>query len=150
MDNLSNESCCAEALRQIYALRDEVWDGNLVGKMLNIARKVLEENAQPEYMNEQSPSNAIHVESGVSVFTGKPFIAFHWGENHGQLTVAEANAYAFALLEACEAAESDAFIFEFMRKQMGATAENAVRMVMAFREYRDGRQPPPEIPEREQ
>lgn len=92
----------------------------------------------------------IYFESGVSAFTGEAFIALRWGEQRGQLTVAEARAHAFALLECCEAAESDAFVFEFMCERVGATKEHAAQMLVAFREYREGKQPPAEIPEREQ
>lgn len=97
----------------------------------------------------ESNDNTIHMQSGVSAFTGEPFIALQWGEQRGQLTVAEAREHAFAILETCEAAESDAFLYKFMREKVNATEERAAMMLVAFREYRDGAQPPPQIPENE-
>lgn len=87
--------------------------------------------------------------SGVSAFTGEPFIEIHWGNQVGQLTVEEARIHAFALLECCEAALSDAFLFKFARDRAGMDSERAAQLLAHFREYREGRQPPPEIPENE-
>jgi hypothetical protein len=91
-------------------------------------------------------SDTIHMQSGVSGFTGDPFITLDWGENHAQFTPEEARAHAFAILETAEAAESDAFMFKFAIDKANQTPERAALMLTKFRE---GRQPPPVIPDAE-
>lgn len=94
----------------------------------------------------KSNDNMIHMQSGVSAFTGEPFITLQWGDQRGQLTVEEARSHAFAILETCEAATSDAFLFKFMRERVKADEQRAAQLLVAFREYREGTQPPPDIP----
>jgi hypothetical protein len=53
--------------------------------------------------------------SGVSLFTGEPFVTLRWGQNSGQLTPAEARELAMSILAAAEAAESDAAVVKVLR-----------------------------------
>ncbi len=92
----------------------------------------------------------IFIESGVSAFTSEPFITLAWGDERGQLTVAEARAHAFALLEACEAATSDAFLFHFARERVGMEVERAAVLLADFRAYRGEAPPATEIPKSEE
>jgi len=53
--------------------------------------------------------------SGVSLFTGEPFVTLRWGQNSGQSTPAEARELAMSILAAAEAAESDAAVVKALR-----------------------------------
>lgn len=60
-------------------------------------------------------SAAIHIESGVSGRTEEPMVTLTWGAEGAQLTVAEARQHALRILEAAEAAESDALLWRWLR-----------------------------------
>ena len=102
-----------------------------------------------EPINEQNPADMINVESGVSIYTGEPFIKISWGDMHGQLTPEAARAHALYILECADAAISDAFLWHFLRERAGIPEEKAAQALMLFREYREGKQPPAEIPDEE-
>lgn len=99
--------------------------------------------------DEQKPADMIHLESGVSIYTGEPFVKIDWGEQHGQLTPENARAHAMFILKCADAAISDAFLWHFLCETAGLPEEKAATALMLFRDYRDGRQPPAEIPDAE-
>lgn len=53
-----------------------------------------------------------------------------------QLSVSEARALGFAIIEAVEAAVSDGFIFDFLTKHIELDASRASMVLNEFREYR--------------
>lgn len=96
----------------------------------------------------QPPS--VFVESGVSAFTGAPFVHLRWGDMHGQWTPDEALQHAWAVIGAADAALVDAFLFKFAREKIGLTKEDAAKLLLAFRAYRGEQNPPADISESEQ
>ena len=88
----------------------------------------------PQHRRPADPSD-IRINSGVSAFTGDGFVTLKWGESAGQLTPAEARAHALAILEAAEAAESDAAVWQVMTTG-GATEADAVRILSRIRDAR--------------
>lgn len=76
-------------------------------------------------------------QSGVSP-TGDPFVQLLQDDKIiGQMSPEQARDHARAITEAAEAAEQDAFLFDFGRNQISdGDAATGMRLVMAFREYR--------------
>ncbi|WP_258904842.1 CREG family protein [Actinokineospora sp. UTMC 2448] len=85
---------------------------------------------------------SLSMASGVSAFTGEPFVnlmvnfADGSRKTAGQLTPQQTREHALALLEAAEAAVHDAAMARWMRSQ-GATQEVAGSAVAAIRAYRE-------------
>lgn len=61
-------------------------------------------------------TDEIHVESGVSLFDGKPFVVLRWGKESGQLSPEEARTHAMWILACANAAESDAVVVAMLRE----------------------------------
>ncbi len=82
-------------------------------------------------------------ESCVSHRTGHPrvnVVLERVGANEVfQLGVAEAKSVAAQLLEAAEAAESDAFLFDFAIKELGLCREEGAGLIARFRDFRTER-----------
>jgi|SRR5215472_6048588 len=83
----------------------------------------------------------IEIESMVGMRTREPAVVFRWGEECGQLTPTEARQHARRVLEAAEAADSDAFLLAFLRDQVGADLEHQVAVLGEFRRWRAKRDP---------
>lgn len=83
----------------------------------------------------------IEIESMVSGRTREPFVVLKWGGESGQLTPTEARAHARRVLEAAEAADSDAFLMDFLRDQVGADLQHQVAVLGEFRAWRAKRDP---------
>ncbi len=81
----------------------------------------------------------IDITSGVSYQTGEGFVELQWGDKKGQLTPTEARLHALLILEAADAAESDAFMVGWMREQIHAPEGAIARLLIDFRHYRDSR-----------
>lgn len=74
-------------------------------------------------------------QSGVSP-TGDPFVQLLRDETIiAQLSPEQARDHARAITEAAEAAEQDAFLFDFGRLKLG-DAQAGMRLIVAFREFR--------------
>lgn len=80
-------------------------------------------------------ANRIEVQSIVSAADGKPYVQLKWGDQVGQLTPDEARQHALALLDAANAAETDAGLLRFIRQQ-GGTERQAAALLAHFRTYR--------------
>jgi hypothetical protein len=84
----------------------------------------------------------IGMESGVSAFTGAPFVKltvdFPDGSSKamGQMTPEEVRQHALQLLETAEAAVHDAAMAQWLRKRLDADPEHAAAMVADIREFR--------------
>lgn len=105
-------------------------------------------------MNDQTPDNRIKSEmifitSIVSGRTYEPLIQMEWGNEAGQLDLDEARQHALGILEACEAAESDAFVFKWLTRDIIGTnedeAENFRRIIAEFKEFREARKALPKF-----
>jgi hypothetical protein len=81
----------------------------------------------------------IWVTSLVSSTTREGVVELTWGDKRAQLSVREAREHSLAVLEIAEAAETDAFIAEFLEKEVGMDLQRSVGMMQAFRTYREKR-----------
>lgn len=82
----------------------------------------------------------IDIETVVSVLNEEPFVLVRVGKMEGRLTPSEARAHAMSILEAAEAAESDAALVAFLKKRVGlASQADYAAILQDFRKYREGR-----------
>jgi hypothetical protein len=79
----------------------------------------------------------LHSSSGVSAFTGKPFVLLTWEHMSGQLTPAEARELALQIIEAATAAEHDALFVRWTREEVGLDMQAAVQGLAALRKLRE-------------
>ena len=86
------------------------------------------------------------MESGVSVFTGKPFVKltvdFPDGSSKavGQLNPNEVREHALKLLATAEAAVHDAAMAQWLQHKLGAKPDEAAAAVGDIREFRIDRE----------
>ncbi len=86
--------------------------------------------------DEKLPDDILWHQSGVNP-QGEPFVQLlKGGKVIGQMSVTEARDHARAMTEAAEAAETDAFIFTWVIKQVGAGPQQAAGLIADFRRYR--------------
>jgi hypothetical protein len=86
---------------------------------------------------EGMPQGDILVESTVSHRTLEPLVTLRWGLMRGQLSPDEARAHALLILEAAEAAQSDAFLVHFLKTKIGVQEIEKIAMVLSdMRAYR--------------
>lgn len=83
--------------------------------------------------------NVINVTSGYGGNTRRPFVEIHTDKLKVplQLSPEEARDLAQNILQAAEASEQDAFIFEFHRDLMHGDEKVAATMLIEFRKWRD-------------
>jgi hypothetical protein len=78
-------------------------------------------------------------QSGVNR-NGEPFVQLLMDDEPiCQLTPEEARDHAKNILEATEASEQDAFMLEFMQKQVGLDLEWAMQVIVDFRKWREAK-----------
>jgi len=82
----------------------------------------------------------IWVETMVASRTGEPLVVLRWFDHSGELTPAEARTFALRVLAGADAAESDAFIFEFFGTMPGATMQDKAECLNEFRKWREERE----------
>lgn len=78
----------------------------------------------------------IHINSMVANSDRQPYITLKVGDQAIQMEPAQAREIAAWLFEAAEAADSDAFIVQFLEKDMDLGTEYAVKVLAAFRKKR--------------
>lgn len=89
-------------------------------------------------MDEQQsvPGEVLWHQSGINP-KGQPFVQLLLGMRIiGQMTPEEARDHGRAMLEAAEAAEQDAFMFDWVTHQVGAGPQQAAGLLVDFRRYR--------------
>lgn len=78
-------------------------------------------------------------QSGVNS-KGEPFVQLIMdGKILGQMSTTEARDHARAVTETAEAAETDAFLYEFVTKNLQGTKQTAAELMTAFRRFREAR-----------
>lgn len=86
-------------------------------------------------MTEHKPDTLWH-QSGVNP-EGEPFVQLIKGkEVLAQMTTAQARDHAQAMLDAAEAAETDAFVYTWVIEHVGAGPEQAAGLLTDFRRWR--------------
>lgn len=84
-------------------------------------------------------SDRIEVSSLVSSRTGEPVVTICWGKEAGQLSPEEARAHAQMVMEAAEAAETDAYMVAWLREELKAPEEMMAHFLTGFRRFREAR-----------
>lgn len=99
--------------------------------------------------NPKHDGDQIFVTSIVSGRTYEPLIEIQWGDRKAQLGLDEARTHALGILEAAEAAESDAFVFKWLTRDIIGTAdddaENFKEIIEQFKEFRLARRDLPKF-----
>lgn len=72
--------------------------------------------------------------------TKQPLVSLHWQDTAVQLTPAQAREMAGNLVQAAEASEQDAFLFEWSQAAVGCDEQAAARLIEAFRSWRIARE----------
>jgi hypothetical protein len=86
--------------------------------------------------DEKIPDDILWHQSGINL-EGKPFVQLIRGQQViSQMDVQQARDHGQAIIEAAEAAETDAFIYDWILKRVGAGQEQAVGLLVDFRRYR--------------
>ncbi len=81
----------------------------------------------------------VRVEAMVASRSLEPAVMLRIGEMFTTMTVDKAREIAAFLIESAESAEQDAFMIEFVMKNLGLEREEAGRLLVAFRDYREER-----------
>ena len=85
----------------------------------------------------------IFVTSIVSGRTFEPLVQIEWGDKKCQLGLDEARSHALWILEAAEAAESDAFVFQWLTRDIVGDQEDATanfdQIMEEFQAFREAR-----------
>ena len=87
--------------------------------------------------DEKLPDNdIIWHQSGINQ-KGEPFVQLLRGDQIiGQMTTGEAREHAQAMLEAAEAADQDAFLWDWTINHVGSGPVQAMGLIVDFRKYR--------------
>jgi len=89
-------------------------------------------------ISDQKDEKDFVIQSLVSQRTGEGVVEMQWGDKKAQFTADEAREQGHSFLECAEAAETDAFMVEFF-ESIGGNRENAIKMLLAFRTFREKR-----------
>jgi hypothetical protein len=82
------------------------------------------------------PDNVLWHQSGVNA-KGEPFVQLIHGDKViAQMDVEQARDHGRTIIEAAEAAETDAFIFDWVCNKVGSGPEQAMGLLVDFRKYR--------------
>jgi hypothetical protein len=86
-----------------------------------------------------SAPTMLETTSLVSGRTKDPVVSLKWGEHEGQLSPGEARDFAERIRRTADAAESDAFVFDYLTNHIEVDADKAGYVLHLFREYREER-----------
>lgn len=89
----------------------------------------------PEH--EVTDPGTIWIEPIVSHRNGEGRVNMRWGHLSAQFNVKEAREHAHGILQAAEAAETDAFLCEFIERTLGATKQQMSVLLQDFRAFRE-------------
>ena len=73
--------------------------------------------------------------SGVSAFTGEPFVTLRWGSESGQQSPEQARELALSILRAADASEMDALLVKQLG-EIGVDEQAALRFLVDLRHAR--------------
>jgi hypothetical protein len=75
--------------------------------------------------------------SQVNSRDGSPAVLFRWGEQNLLMDSATAKRHAMAVLETAMGADTDAFLFYWLKHFIGAEPEKAAMVLQDFRRWRE-------------
>jgi len=78
----------------------------------------------------------LSIDSLVSGRDRQPYVTLRWGKENGQLTPAEAVEHGRKVIEAAQAAITDAFLINFLIDRVGLSPPRAAAVLQDFRGYR--------------
>lgn len=78
----------------------------------------------------------IMVSSMVATRTGEPLVILRWFTSVAQFPPAQARDLALNLLDAAEAANTDAFLMGFVSQTLGGRPEDGAQILAGFRKFR--------------
>lgn len=78
----------------------------------------------------------IAMHSGVN-YKREGFVHLAWGGLRAQFTPAQVRAHALRLLEAAEAAESDAAVLKLLEERVGVDRHRALAFIAELRSFRE-------------
>jgi len=85
------------------------------------------------------PDDVLWHQSGVNP-KGEPFVQLIRGDKViAQMSPEQARDHGHAIIEAAEAAEQDAFIYDWVLNRVGSGQEQAAGLLVDFRKYRSER-----------
>ncbi len=118
------------------ALKNQIWR---ISQMLTAREEELRiARALDAARQKIDMPGVVMVRSLISHRNQKPRIDVQIHELHTQMDADSAMDLAKNLIECCQGAYADAFIFHFMTTQLDQQPEVAARIIEEFREYRDG------------
>ena len=80
----------------------------------------------------------IDISSVISSRDFRPFVQLKWGKEGCQMTPDEARAHAYSILDAANAAETDAILVGFLREKVGLKEGTDIAAILNdFREIRE-------------
>ena len=82
-------------------------------------------------------ASTIWVESIISNQTKEGLVNIRWGNLSAQLSVKEAHDHAYGILQAAEAAQTDAVLFDYFTNTLGSTPEMFAKFIQDFRAMRE-------------
>lgn len=87
-------------------------------------------------MSDDSKEQILWHQSGINP-KGEPFVQLLLGEKIvAQMSVEQARDHAKAMIESAEAAEQDAFIYDWVINKVGSGPAQAAGLINDFRKYR--------------
>lgn len=86
------------------------------------------------------PDNSIWIETLVSQATGEPRVQIAWYDHSAQMTPEETRAFALQIMEAADAATSDAYLVHWLAEKVQMDKQGQAMLLNEFREYRDKRE----------
>ena len=90
----------------------------------------------PDQKPKPAEQSVIWHQSGINL-NGEPFVQLLKNDQIiGQMTPEEARQHAHQVLEAAEASEQDAFLFNFARDEMKLEDMDAMRIIVGIRHHR--------------
>lgn len=78
----------------------------------------------------------LHIESIVSARNQKPYVELSLGSEKVQMETEQAMELVVHIIECVEGAISDAFLWQFFSKTLGAEDTQCAQIIQHFREYR--------------
>lgn len=124
-------------------MKQEQSSEEFVNDLTRMHKRVTElERQLADAMNGQLPDDQrvdpsmLMVSSMVSSRTLEPMIVLRWFTLVAQLGTDQARDLALSLLDATEAAKSDAFLMRFMSEAPGCGPEAGAHLVAQFRDFR--------------
>lgn len=99
-------------------------------------------STDPQWIpRERKPDPAvIHTHSIVSHRTGRGIVVVEWGDMAGQFDPEDARVFAHALMREADNAETDAFVYSFLKDKIGAEPNVIGAIITDFRAERARRE----------